>query len=216
MRVDYESAKAILEPILAAVDDHPPEAQWILQGLTTIEDGSPNPSHHWALWELFADAVKGATWASLPSLDRQHPFGSEMLSAVFLTSWWKDSVRHWGSLDGQDHNMHALFEALPRSWILFDSYVRFLYHIGEELLPQAFVRLANWLPNVNVSKILADSNTVYMLVVLLQRHVYGQLLELKRDPEVRNAVLFLLDALVEVGSPAAFRMRDDFVTPLAG
>ncbi len=54
-----------------------------------------------------------------------------------------------------------------------------------------------------------------MLEVLLQRPVYGYPLKLKSEPTVREAVLFLLDTLVENGSSAAFRMRDDFVTSLA-
>ena len=57
------------------------------------------------------------------------------------------------------------------------------------------------------------SNTVFLLEVLLQRHVYGRPLALKRDTDVRDAVLSLLDILVDKGSSAAFRMRDDFVTP---
>ena len=61
---------------------------------------------------------------------------------------------------------------------------------------------------------LAESNTVFMLDVLLQRYVYGRPLELKRDASIRDAVLFVLDCLVEAGSSAAFRMRDDFVTPV--
>jgi hypothetical protein len=56
-------------------------------------------------------------------------------------------------------------------------------------------------------------DTVFMLEVLLQRYVYGRPLELKRHSELRESVLFLLDTLVENGSSAAFRMRDDFVTP---
>ena len=51
-----------------------------------------------------------------------------------------------------------------------------------------------------------------MLESLLQRHVYGRPLELKRQTRIRDAVLFILDWLVEMGSSAAFRMRDDFVT----
>ena len=54
-----------------------------------------------------------------------------------------------------------------------------------------------------------------MLEVLLQRHVHGRPLELKRDTVIRNAVLDLLDILIEQGSSAAFRMRDDFVTPIS-
>lgn len=60
---------------------------------------------------------------------------------------------------------------------------------------------------------LANGNTVFLLEVLLQRHVYGRPLELKRNGGIRDSVFFLLDTLVEAGSSAAFRMRDDFVTP---
>ena len=63
--------------------------------------------------------------------------------------------------------------------------------------------------------VLANSNTVFTLEVLLQRYVYGRPLELKRDASICDAVLFILDCLVECGSSAAFRMRDDFVTPAA-
>jgi hypothetical protein len=45
--------------------------------------------------------------------------------------------------------------------------------------------------------------------------VYGRPLELKQDPRIRDAVLYLLDVLVDCGSSAAFKMRDDFVTPVA-
>jgi hypothetical protein len=60
---------------------------------------------------------------------------------------------------------------------------------------------------------LKKTDTVFMLEVLLQRYVYGRPLELKRERPIRDAVLSLLDNLVENGSSAAFRMRDDFVTP---
>jgi hypothetical protein len=78
---------------------------------------------------------------------------------------------------------------------------------------QAFVRVANSLKNEDAQAMLAKTDTVFLLEVLLQRHVYGRPIELKRYTDIRQAVLFLLDILVENGSSAAFRMRDDFVTP---
>ena len=211
MRTSAESAKSILEPILGAIDRHPREIHWIVQGLTGIEDSRPNTPHYWYLWELFADGVKRAHW--VPWLKDEHPSGSDMLSALFLTSWWKDNVRHWRSLEGYAHHVHALFEELPPSSIVLDDYVRFLYHIGEHSLPEAFVRVANSLKSGDAPTMLQKTNTVFLLEVLLQRHVYGRPLELKRERTIREAVLFLLDILVENGSSAAFRMRDDFVTP---
>jgi hypothetical protein len=61
---------------------------------------------------------------------------------------------------------------------------------------------------------LSKGNTVFMLEALLRRHVYSRPLELKSNSNLRDAVLLLLDTLVEVGSSAAYRMRDDFVTPI--
>ncbi len=179
--------------------------------MARIEDSSPNTDQYWYLWRHFADGVRRAAWVA--RLDDEHPFGSEVLSAISLTSGWKDGVRHWRSLEGHADQVHDLFEALPPSAIVLDDYVRFLYHIGEWSLPDAFIRVANSLMCGDAQAMLRMSNTVFLLEVLLQRHVYGRPLELKRDTDVRHVVLSLLDILVDNGSSAAFRMRDDFVTP---
>ena len=213
MRAPDADAKKVLQPILDTVDRHPREVHSVIQGFTTSEDSNPNTPHYWFLWNLFAEQIKRAKW--LAHLDREHPHGSEVLSTIFLTAWWKDNVRHWRSLEGYAHNVDALFDALPPVWIVLDSYVRFLYHIGERSMPAAFMRIANALRRGNPTDMLRESNTVFMLEVLLQRHVYARPLEIKRDPALREAILYVLDVLVESGSSAAFRMRDDFVTPAA-
>ncbi len=213
MRASDANAEQVLQPILEAVDLHPREVHYVIQGFTSSEDSNPNTAHYWFLWNLFAERVKRAKW--LAHLDGEHPHGSEVLSTIFLTAWWKDSVRHWRSLEGHADNVDMLFDALPPVWIVLDSYVRFLYHIGERSMPAAFARIANALRSGNSADMLRESNTVFMLEVLLQRHVYARPLELKRDPALREAILYVLDALVESGSSAAFRMRDDFVTPAA-
>lgn len=93
----------------------------------------------------------------------------------------------------------------PARSIVLDDYVRFLYPIGARSLPEAFVRIAVALRRGNAQKMLEKTNTVFLLEVLLQRHVYGRPLELKRDAGIRDAVLFILDSLVETGSSAVFR-----------
>ena len=115
---------------------------------------------------------------------------------------------------GHAHRVHALFKDLQPSSVVLDAYVRFLYHFGEQSLPGAFVHVANRLQAGDAHRMLSKTNTVFMLEVLLQRHVYGRPLELKRERPIRDAALVLLDVLVEQGSSAAFRMRDDFVTPV--
>lgn len=212
MKARAGNALTVVAPILAAVDDHPREVHSFVEGLTVIEDSRPNTAHYWYLWGLFAQRIKQATWLS--HLNDRSPTGTELLLAIFLGSWWKENVRHWKSLEGYAHHVSDLFIALPPSPTVYNCYLRFLYHIGEQSLPKAFTLLSNVLSGADAGAMLGGKDTIFMLESLLQRHVYGRPLELKRDSAVRQAVLHLLDALVESGSSAAYRMRDDFVTPV--
>ena len=215
LRTSADAARSILQPLLEAVDSHPREIHWIIEGLIAVEDREPNTQQFWFVWELFANSLRRATWLARMADDGDRQYGSEVVSAVFLGSSWRDDVRHWRSLEGHAHRVHALFEDLPPSSVVLDAYVRFLYYIGEQSLPEAFVRIAGRLPAGEAQRMLRKTNTVFMLEVLLRRHVYGRPLELKRRRRIRGAVLELLDVLVEQGSSAAFRMRDDFVTPVS-
>lgn len=211
LRTATDDAIRIIQPIVNAIERHPDKVHRILLGLIGVEDRQPNTSQFWSLWKKFADGVRRATW--LARIDDEHAIGREMISAIFLGTWWKEGVRHWRSLEGYAHHVHTLFEDLPPSAAVLDSYVGFLYHIGEQSLPDAFTRIAKKLQHGDPRQMLRKGNTVFLVEVLLQRYVYGKPLELKSRGDLRDAVLFLLDLLVENGSSAAFRMRDDFVTP---
>ena len=213
MRTSDEHASQVLGPMLKAVDRHPDEVRWFVQGLTRIEDARRNTRHYWHLWQLFADEVTKAKW--IGQVEREHHSGRRLLAAIFLTLSWNENVRHWRSLEGYSDRVHALFDALPHSGVVLNRYLAFLYHIGEQSLPDAFVRVARWLRKGKVGALVENPESMFLLEVLLQRYVYGRPAELKAERRMREAVLFLLDALVDGGSSAAFRMRDDFVTPPA-
>jgi hypothetical protein len=126
---------------------------------------------------------------------------------------WKDGVRHWRGLEGHARQVHELFDALAPSPTVLEKYLGLLYHVGEQSLPEAFIRIVARLKIGEPQYLLSKANSIYLLEVLLQRYVHARPLELKKRKDLREAVLFLLDQLVEAGSSAAFRMRDDFVTP---
>jgi hypothetical protein len=212
LRAPGAHAASVVQPILAAVERHPSKIHWLLQGLIAKEDQRPNTSQFWMLWRLFAQKLRTAPW--LKYIDDEYFRGDEMLSTMFLGTWWKDEVRHWRSLEGHADNIHELFDSLPPSAAVLADYVRFLYRVGERSLPEAFIRVTARLRTGDSSRMLAESNTVFLLERLLERYVYGRPLELKRNRQLQAAVLELLDMLVDRGSSAAFSMRDDFVTPL--
>lgn len=116
-------------------------------------------------------------------------------SSWALVLRWKDGVRHWKSLEGHAERVHALFEALPSSALVLDDYVRFLYNLGEQSLPQAFISIANRLSAGEPARLLSRRNTVFLLESLLRRYVYGRPLEMKKQADLRDSVLKLLDVL---------------------
>ncbi|WP_434047590.1 MULTISPECIES: nSTAND1 domain-containing NTPase [Sorangium] len=213
LRTSLASASNILQPILDAVERHPKEAGGILDGLIYANDSNPNNPQFWSIWSLFAERVRVATW--LRGIDGEYGQGKELLSALFLGIHWKDGVRHWRGLEGHARQVHDLFDALDPSTTVLEKYLALLYHVGEHSLPDAFIRVAERLKSSQPQHLLSKSNSIYMLEVLLQRYVYARPLELKAQKHLREAVLFLLNQLVEAGSSAAFRMRDDFVTPVS-
>ncbi len=213
LQTSLVAATKILQPILDAVERHPKETGKILDGLIYANDSNPNNAQFWSLWSLFAERVRSASW--LPKIDGEYGQGRELLAALFLGIHWKDGVRHWRGLDGHPRQVHELFDALAPSPTVLEKYLNFLYHVGEQSLPEAFIRVGARLKAGEPQYLVSMGNSIYLLEVLLQRYVYARPLELKKRKDLREAVLFLLDQLVEAGSSAAFRMRDDFVTPVA-
>lgn len=206
------SAEDVLRPFLDAVDRHADELRWLMQGLTFREDRQPSTERFWFLWQLFADRVVRAPW--LARIDDRYGRGVEFLAQVFLAVGWSKNARHWKSLTGHVDRLHRLFETLPVSKAVLRQYVSFLYHVGEESLPVAYVRIATKMKTGTPSELLDSSEIVFLFESTLQRQVYAKPVELKQREDLRTSVLYLLDQLVDIGSSAAFRMRDDFVTPL--
>jgi len=212
IQIDTPDAVRLLGPVVKAIDRHPDKVYWVLLGLIGAEDQVSNTQHFWVLWQLIADRVLQATW--LPRINNHHAQGEELISALLLGSRWKPEVRTWRSLEGYSDRVGLLFDKLPASSRVLDGFVSFLNSVGTPSLPDAFIRLSNRLKDGNPAQMLKNGNTVFILENLLQRHVYGKPLELKQKRDLREAVLYLLDMLVENGSSAAFKMRDDFVTPM--
>lgn len=213
LRLGQKQALHVCEPFLAAVAKHPIEVKDFVHDLIIETDRFSDEGPFWSVWQAFANAFCAAPWIS--RLDLRYGSGKEFVGTLFLGVSWKVNLRHWRRLEGQGHRVDELAVRFPGSAVVFEAYCRFLHEIGETSLPGAFVILADSLAKGDPIVMLADRNTVFLLDSLLRRHVYVEPYRLKSDPAVRTAVLELLNHLVEAGSSAAYRMRDDFVTPIS-
>jgi len=213
LRLDSEEALRVSQPFITLVATEPTETERFLRELIVKADGSTNDSF-WTIWQAYADAIAGAPWAE--RLDRDNPRGEGLVNRVFLNLQWKSGVTHWERLTGESHRVDALVQRLPAGVASLGSYTRFLYTVGRQNLPDAFGVVHDVLGRGNALKMASDGDISFALEALLAPFVYGQPLRLKSHPTLRRAVLEILDALVNAGSSAAYRMRDDFVTPVRG
>ena len=137
-----------------------------------------------------------------------------MIDVLFLAVSWNEGVRHWQRLTGNESRLNALFEALPPTFPTLVAYSRYLFKVGEKSLPDALILVSNKIRQVGTGSSILNSNAQFYLETLLRRWVLSQPGRLKAKTILRDAVLHILDELVEAGSSTAYRLRDDFVTPV--
>ena len=199
-------------PFLDAVEEHPEEVAAFVESLIMREDIlSSLMTCFWDIWQAFADRITDTPW--LPWIDSEDSYGMELVSKTLLGIPWEEGIRRWHRLDGHEHEIDEFVTNLPAVSPIVAAYARYLYEVGEGSLPDAFIVVAGRLLAGDSAELLSDGNTVFYLESLLRRYVYGQPLRLKSNPTLQEAVLRVLNHLVDAGSSAAYRMRDDFVTP---
>ena len=57
------------------------------------------------------------------------------------------------------------------AFAVLEKYLGLLYHVGEQSLPEAFVRVAARLKSGEPQSLLSKVNSIYVLEVLLRRYV---------------------------------------------
>ncbi|MYD48819.1 MAG: hypothetical protein F4W95_10080 [Chloroflexi bacterium] len=209
-----EESMHCCQPFLVAVDEHPDKVATFIECLIGQEDSIPprEKSCFWDIWQAFADRILNASW--LPRVHTRHSKGVDLVKKILLSTYWKEDVRHWQRLNGHEHEISELAAKLPSTPVVMEAYIHYLHAIGEKALPEDFTTVAKILDESDQPyDLLGNGNTVFHLEALLGRYVHGQPKRIKSDASMRTAVLTILDYLVDAGSSAAYRMRDDFVTP---
>jgi hypothetical protein len=211
LATDSRSATTLCSPLVAAAVEHPEEVADFVKQLVFAEDLCLTGEQFWMLWQQFADAF---TASRLPrSLDQEHSRSTKLLDMLFLNVEWKPEAHDWKPLHGQAHRLTELFRNLPPSREALGAFTYFLHKIGNALLPDTLLLIADKLHTGGPANMLS-ANSANRLELILARLVYGGMSRIRTEPPLRDATLHILDCLVDFGSSAAYKLRDDFVTPL--
>jgi hypothetical protein len=162
------------------------------------------------LAQAFADAFR--TSALVSSVDGERSAASTLLHELFLGANWKGQ-REWIPLRNDLHRLRGLFEALPPSRRLIRFYCYFLAHTGSPTLPDTLIGIKEKL-SMSQDPNLLDDDAIFYLEQILGRLISGGNIRIRSDAQLRTTTLEILDAMVTRGSSAAYKLRDDFLTPI--
>lgn len=202
---------AILSPIVAAFGQAPSKIVDFIRLLIMQEDNRSAPTAFWHMWSQFANAAQAARW--IDHVDRRHSDGRSVIGILFFDIRWRDGIRSWTHLGKHHKDVESLFEQLPASVALLESFAQYLFNIGAASLPHALVLISKKFGDSLGTSIEAGKNLTWYFNTLLDRLMFEDRAALRQSPALREATMHLLDALVSAGSSIAFQMRDDFVTP---
>jgi hypothetical protein len=203
-------AIGLITPVFEAAARFPEKAADVVNWLILQQgDRTPAPTL-WILWQRFADDFVSAVDAN--RVDEEHSEEAKLLRELFLGVNWQDQ-RDWLPLHGETQRLRAFFEQLPPMERGFEFYAYYLAKAGTPTLPHALNEVAGKLREAGDSPPLNEI-AIFYLEEILTRMIYGGNSRVRAEQVLRQATLSILDSLVVAGSSRAYKLRDDFLTPL--
>jgi hypothetical protein len=208
------NALCLWEPIALAIPSHPKEVSEIFRSVILSEDQVQSSESFWAVWRRTAQGLLNVSKRE-ERLMAEHSDLAQLGSMLLLDLIpWKEEAKDWKSLQGHERDIQVLFKEVGTCPEICKSFIRLLDSVGSKLLlPTGLLWLNEQLQEGKAEEMISDRNSLFLLARILSPLVYARTGELRRSPPLRTATLRILDAMVNAGSSAAFRMRDFLISP---
>lgn len=203
--LDAEASAKQMAPFAALAGSYPRKVAALAKELAYTGDRYDSRDAFWASWFGLSSAL-----AKTIDGRRDADVEREMARSVFLCLEWKETTTDWKQIEGHESDIQKMYSEIPPNIEATEAFVRFLHKIGAVLLPDAIIVLASKLSATTP----LSGNAIYTLELVLANLVHGGNSRVRRFENLQSATLALLDALIDGGSSLAYKLRDDFVTPL--
>ena len=211
LQINPCDALALLEPVFLVAKQVPGKVASIVTWLRLYQGDHAPSQTLWTLWQRFAEDF--VAYVDVAKVDEEGSSQAKMLRELFLGGNWNEQ-RDWRPLHGEFRRISDLFVRLPPMEQGFECYAYYLAKIGTPTLPDSLIGLATKLTQSSRAVRLNNVATFY-LEEIFTRLIYGGNSRIRTERPLRDATLKILDGLVDAGSSAAYKFRDDFLTPVA-
>lgn len=209
VRSEVAATKPLVAHLLPLVDTKPREIAQFFSDMISAADKLRLQGAFWSCWSDVSERVLKTKWVEYLT-DRSS--GEDLIQKLFLNTLWKPEIREWSCLGERYRDVDELFKSLPAVPVALESYLHYLIHVGRPSMPQALIHIHERFGDGIAQTLKSSSHAKGWLNQVVTRAVFESFPTLQKAP-LREAVLAILDALVEAGSSNAFLLREDFVTP---
>lgn len=199
-----EAAAKFVGPFADMANEYPAKVARLARTLASAADRRASIGGFWPAWCVLTKTLVDVMSRETEGVDRR-----EISRVLFLNLSWNESTTEWGAVKGRESSFEAMFKTIPPDVEATEAFACFVQKIGSSLLPDVLCTFA-----AKISDAPLTDNAIYLFELILARLVHGGDLRIRDEKELRSATLSILDILVNAGSSLAFKLRDDFVTPL--
>lgn len=215
VRCDAAGATKLWTPFKEAIGNHAKEVADMFEGLVSAEDLAGRSEGFWQIWKETGQAILAVPqWND--RLGNEDGGLSKLTSALLFDGVpWKEEAREWAPLRGHEVDVREFAMQVATTPPACKALIRLLAGIGAFLLPQALSWVDEILKKSDIRLLIGSRNELFNLSRILSPFVFGRTSLIRSDQALRDAALRILDAMVDQGSSAAYRMRDVLISPIS-
>lgn len=183
-------------------------AEDVFQEFVSAEDRLNQYDAFWEVWELFYPCI-------LALCQRRAYFHSSSTVHNYLLAWqwWTKEAKEWHSLKEREK---GFFQRVARDIgshpAVFYSLAKLLNEVGSPFAADGIFWLSGIIEkSAELAAAELETNTVYYLENLVRSYVLRNRHKVRTAPQIRTAVIVILNFLMEKGSVTAYLVREDIL-----
>lgn len=197
-----------IQPFIDAFNLTEPIAE-MFQEFIYAEDRIYSYDKFWMVWNGFKDKIIEAT------INRTNNWYLDKIikSYLFAQIRWNDSTKEWKSL--KSNNMRLIKDVSeqmsPHPAVLY-SISKLLNDIGSPFVTDGLIWISKMLSkHSDYSTLKLEISTSYYLENLVRKYVYEDREKIKKNKQLKERILVILNFLVEKGSTVGYILRENII-----
>jgi hypothetical protein len=198
----------LIQPFIDKFNSTEPIAE-MFQEFIYAEDRIHSYDNFWFVWNQFKDKIVEVT-----NKRTNNWYVDKIIkSYLFAQTQWNDSTKEWHSLKSTNMRLiKDVSEQMGQHPSVLYSISKLLNDIGSLFIADGLILISNMLSkHLEYGTLKLEMNTSYYLENLVRKYVYEDRENIKRNKQLKQKVLVILNFLIEKGSTVGYILRESIL-----